>query len=85
MPNITVPIYAISAKGDKFISPTRGCLSLFNDFNRSLNKNSANVFREYARSHGDLDDYTHSRILNSRTAAKEIWPTVAAWIAQHAG
>ena len=100
MPNITIPIYAISAKGDKFISPTQGCLSLFNDFNESsnndsfnnnalnnnaLNKNSANVFREYARSSGDLDDYTHSRILNSRTAAKEIWPTVAAWIAQHAG
>ncbi|MGP4905345.1 alpha/beta fold hydrolase [Psychrobacter faecalis] len=100
MPNITIPIYAISAKGDKFISPTQGCLSLFNDFNESsnnhsfnnntlnnnaLNKNSANVFREYARSSGDLDDYTHSRILNSRTAAKEIWPTVAAWIEQHAG
>lgn len=87
MPNITIPIYAISAKGDKFISPTPGCSSLFNDFNdfnHSLNKNSANVFREYARSHGDLDDYTHSRILNSRTAAKEIWPTVAAWIEQHA-
>lgn len=100
MPNITIPIYAISAKGDKFISPTQGCLSLFNDFNESsnnhsfnnntlnnnaLNNNSANVFREYARSSGDLDDYTHSRILNSRTAAKEIWPTVAAWIEQHAG
>lgn len=95
MPNITIPIYAISAKGDKFISPTLGCQSLFNDFNSPLNNNStnhnfvnsnlANVFREYARSHGDLDDYTHSRILNSRTAAKEIWPTVAAWIDQHAG
>lgn len=89
MPTITTPIYAISAKGDKFISPTQGCLSLFNDFNQpannnSPNNNSPNVFREYALSHGDLDDYSHSRILNSRPAAKEIWPTVAAWIDKHA-
>lgn len=99
MPTITTPIYAISAKGDKFISPTQGCLSLFNDFNQptnnsspnnnfvnnnSPNNNSANVFREYALSHGDLDDYSHSRILNSRPAAKETWPTVAAWIDKHA-
>lgn len=78
MPTITTPIYAISAKGDSFISPTQGCKRLFNDFN-----NPTNVFREYARRHGDLDDYNHSRILNSRPAAKEIWPTVAAWIDEH--
>ena len=79
MPKITTPIYAISAKGDKFISPTQGCHSLFNDFD-----NSTNVFREYSLSNGDLDDYSHSRILNSRPAAKVIWPTVAAWINKHA-
>lgn len=84
MPNITVPIYAICAKGDKFISPTQGCLSLFNDFNNSPNHNSANVFCEYSLNNGDLDDYTHSRILNSRPAAKEVWPTVATWIEKHA-
>ena len=78
MPNITIPIYAISAKGDTFISPTQGCKRLFDDFNHP-----SNIFREYALSHGDLDDYNHSRILNSRPAAKEIWPTVAAWIDKH--
>ena len=79
MPTITIPIYAISAKGDQFISPTLGCQSLFNDFD-----NPANVFREYSLSNGDLDDYSHSRILNSRPATKEVWPTVAAWIEKHA-
>ncbi|OXL25866.1 alpha/beta fold hydrolase [Psychrobacter sp. DAB_AL32B] len=78
MPKITTPIYAISAKGDKLISPTRGCQLLFNDFN-----NPANVFCEYSLSNGDSDDYTHSRIMTSRNAAKEIWPTVAAWIDKH--
>jgi len=78
MPNITIPVYAISARGDTFISPTHGCQMLFDDF-----KNPANVFREYSLSQGDLDDYTHSRIMISRNAAKEIWPTVANWIERH--
>lgn len=30
MPKITIPIYAISAKGDNFISPTRGCQLFLN-------------------------------------------------------
>lgn len=79
MPMITIPIYAISAKGDNFISPTSGCQLFFDAFG-----NSANVFREYSLSRGDLDDYTHSRIMISRNAATEVWPTVVAWIEQHA-
>lgn len=78
MPMITTPIYAISARGDKFISPTAGCKLFFDAFD-----NPINVFREYSISHGDLDDYTHSRIMISRNAAKEIWPTVVAWIDKH--
>lgn len=80
MPKITTPIYAISARGDTFVSPTGGCRLFFEGFD-----NPANVFREYALEHGDLDDYTHSRIMISRNAATEIWPTVTAWIEQHAG
>ena len=79
MPQITTPIYAISAKGDNFISPTHGCRLFFDGFDRSTN-----VFREYSLSNGDLDDYTHSRIMISRNAATEIWPTVTAWIERHA-
>lgn len=79
MPKITTPIYAISAKGDNFISPTDGCKLFFDAFD-----NPDNVFREYSISNGDLDDYTHSRIMISRNAAKEIWPTVVAWIDKHA-
>lgn len=33
MPKITIPIYSISAKGDNFISPTRGCRLFFDGFN----------------------------------------------------
>lgn len=78
MPLITTPIYAISAKGDNLISPTPGCQLFFDDFD-----NPASVFREYSISNGDLEDYSHSRIMISRNAAKEVWPTVAAWIEKH--
>ncbi|MGB5878322.1 MAG: alpha/beta fold hydrolase [Psychrobacter nivimaris] len=79
MAQITIPVYSISAKGDTFISPTCGCRLFFDGFN-----NSTNVFREYSLNNSDLDDYTHSRIMISRNAATEIWPTVTAWIEKHA-
>jgi predicted alpha/beta hydrolase len=78
MPEITTPIYAISAKGDAVIAPPRGCEIFLNDFN-----NPANVFRQFSIANGDLEDYNHSRVILSGNAAKEIWPSVAAWIEQH--
>lgn len=78
MPSITIPIYAISAKGDHFIAPPSGCQLFLNDFN-----NPANAFREFSSTNGDLEDYNHSRVILSSNAAKEIWPTIAAWIEQH--
>ena len=78
MPDITTPIYAISAKGDTFIAPPSGCQLFLNDFN-----NPANVFREFSLDHGDSEDYNHSRVILSGNAAKEIWPTIAAWIEGH--
>lgn len=79
MPSITIPIYAISAKGDHFIAPSSGCQLFLNDFN-----NSANVFREFSKANGNLEDYNHSRVILSGNASKEIWPTIAAWIKEHA-
>lgn len=78
MPKITIPVYAISGSGDRFIAPSQGCRLLLDDFNHHRN-----IFREYSLSGGDAEDYTHSRIIISRNASREIWPTVAAWIDQH--
>lgn len=78
MPSITLPIYAISAKGDHFIAPPSGCQLFLNDFN-----NSANVFCEFSKTNGNLEDYNHSRVILSGNAAKDIWPTIAAWIDKH--
>ena len=79
MAAITIPVYAISGKGDLFISPTQGCQLFFDNFG-----NTENVFREYAKSNGNLEDYDHTRVLMSRNSSTEIWPTVAAWIAKYA-
>jgi alpha-beta hydrolase superfamily lysophospholipase len=79
MPTITIPIYALAAKGDTFIAPPRGCQLFLETF-----ANPNNQFREWAQSYGDLEDYSHSRVLMSQNAAKEIWPTVLAWLEKHA-
>lgn len=79
MAKITTPIYAISAKGDNVIAPSRGCEIFLNDFN-----NPTNDFREFAVDNSDLEDYNHSRLILSGNAAKEVWPTIAAWIEKHA-
>ena len=71
-------IYAISGKGDRFISPTQGCQLFFDKF-----ANTDNVFIEYAKTSGHLEDYDHTRILMSRNAAAEISPTVASWIEKY--
>ncbi len=79
MAKITTPVYAINGKGDLFISPTSGCKLFFNGFD-----GDNNVFQEFAKAKGDLEDYDHTRVLMSRNSAIEIWPTVAAWIEKYA-
>ncbi|MBO1531311.1 alpha/beta fold hydrolase [Psychrobacter sp. F1192] len=78
MAMITTPIYAISGSGDHLIAPSHGCQLFFDEFNHS-----ANIFYEFSKSNGHLEDYNHSRIMASRNAAKEVWPTVATWIDKH--
>lgn len=78
MPKMNMPIYAIAATGDDFVAPPSGCLLYLNDY-----QNLNNQFREFGINNGDLEDYSHSRVLMSRNAAKEIWPTVLTWIDTH--
>ena len=78
MSKVTTPIYGISAQGDNVIAPPRGCEIFFSDFD-----NSANSFRKFSVANGDLENYNHSRVILSSNAAKEVWPTIAAWIDKH--
>lgn len=78
LPEIKTPIYFICGAGDQFIAPTDGSHLLMNAF-----KNSKNRLQEFSRKLGHLEDYNHSRILLSRNAAKEVWPTIHQWILKH--
>ncbi len=75
MNKISSLIYSISGGGDNFIAPSHGCKLFLETF-----ENPQNVFKEFSLSNGDLEDYDHSRIILSRNAAAEIWPSVLNWI-----
>jgi predicted alpha/beta hydrolase len=75
MTHINIPIYSIAAKGDTFIAPSIGCKVFLGYFNKSHN-----IFKEFSTENGNLEDYSHSRIIMSINAVKEIWPSVLKWI-----
>lgn len=78
MSSIGIPIYSISGTGDKFIAPVYGCYKYLQAF-----ENKNNIFREFGISKNNLEDYSHSRIVLSQNAAKEVWPTILQWIDKH--
>ena len=78
MTTINIPIYSIAAAGDTDIAPPQGCQLFLQAFG-----NPDNQFREFALSKGNLEDYNHSRIMMSRNAATEVWPSVLQWIERH--
>lgn len=75
MANVRTPVYSICSKGDAFIAPSSGCEIFLRSF-----KNSKNVLMVFSKDNGNLENYNHSRIILSRNAAKEIWPSVLKWI-----
>ena len=79
MPLIQLPILSICAKGDTLIAPKEGCQQFLDAY-----QNEQNQLLYCSIENGYAEDYTHSRILQSRNAKKEIWPQVLQWIQQHA-
>lgn len=77
MSNIKIPIFSISGAGDTFIAPPSGCRAFLAAF-----ANDQNQFLLASKSNGFEENYTHSRILHSRTASQELYPLVLAWLQQ---
>lgn len=75
MQKVKTPVFSIFGSGDTFIAPPIGCRKYLSAFNNPLNKS---LF--CAKSEGFEEDYSHSRILHSRNARKEIYPYVLDWI-----
>lgn len=74
---VALPVLAMAGTGDRFIAPPEACRKL-----HALLPGSANVWQECGTDEGFVEDFTHSRLISSRAAARQIWPRVADWLAQ---
>lgn len=75
MNTIKVPILSICAQNDRFIAPVSGCKLFLESF-----RNTRNKLLICSISNGFKEDYSHSRIILSQNAAKEVWPLALNWI-----
>jgi oxygen-independent coproporphyrinogen-3 oxidase len=76
---VEVPALCFAGGGDRFIAPYRGCRRVY-DALGSVDKRMALC----AKSEGYGEDYSHSRIIASRRAQQEIWPTISEWLIKRA-
>lgn len=78
MKSIDIPVYAVASEADTFIAPSKSCLIFMEQFS-----NPANEYHCFSLNHNNLENYGHSRVIYSRNAIKEIFPTVMSWITTH--
>ena len=71
--NWKLPVMAIAAPLDSDIAPKDGCETLANAFGKTGQFHIAT--RET-----DGEDFTHSRLIRSRAAARILWPRIAEFI-----
>ncbi len=77
-PQLTsVPVFSIAGTGDGFIAPPTACLKL----HELLPSNTKN-WLECGIAQGFSEDFSHARLISSRTAAREIWPRIGDWLLQ---
>ncbi len=74
---VALPVLAMAGTGDRFIAPPEACRTL-----HGLLPGTANVWQECGVDQGFVEDFTHSRLISSRAAARQIWPRIADWLAQ---
>nr|WP_315188688.1 alpha/beta fold hydrolase [uncultured Albidiferax sp.] len=73
--HLTLPVLALAGKGDQHIAPPLGCHKLIQAFG-----STDRSFEICGKAQGYLEDYTHNRLILSRSAHKEIWPLVEQWL-----
>ena len=72
---VRVPTLCMAGAGDDFIAPMAGCRRLF-DALGSEDK----TFVSCAKAEGFREDYSHTRLIASRSAREELWPRIAEWL-----
>ena len=75
LPNLSLDTLMMAAAKDSFIAPERGCRRIFDALS-----SSDKTFALCSKDQGFAEDYTHARIISSRSAATDIWPRIADWL-----
>ena len=75
MKTIRIPILSIFGGGDKLIAPAEACREFLALFHNPLNE-----LLYCSKDTGYEENYDHGRILHSRNASREIYPSVLEWI-----
>lgn len=75
---VTVPVLALAGAGDRFIAPTRGCQELAESFGGNQVQ-----FQQCGRASGYAEDYTHDRLILSKSASVQIWPMISEWLSEN--
>ncbi len=70
-----LPILTLAGSGDWFIAPTGACRSL-----QSLLPSDRKTWLECGVQGGYSENYSHARLVSSRSSAREIWPRIADWL-----
>lgn len=78
MKEIKTPVLSVFGGGDTFIAPPSGCRKFLSAF-----ENPANEALLCSKKRGFAENYSHSRVLHSRNAKKEIYPIVLNWMDKH--
>lgn len=72
-----LPVLSMAGSGDRFIAPPEACRKL-----HALLPGTAKAWQECGIDQKFAEDFTHSRLISSRAAAREIWPRIAGWLEQ---
>lgn len=75
MTAVQVPILSICGEGDTFIAPLAGCRRFLDAFD-----NPNNQLLYCSKENGFAEAYTHSRLIRSRNAQRELYPRVVEWM-----
>lgn len=75
---VNVPVLALAGTGDLFIAPASGCRELAEAFGGQQVQ-----FQPCGRASGYAEDYTHDRLILSKSASVQIWPMVSEWLSSN--
>jgi oxygen-independent coproporphyrinogen-3 oxidase len=73
--NIVLPLLAVVGTGDSFIAPEAACIKFANLFG----SNDCTV-HVCGKKNNFSEDFSHSRIMLSSAARREVWPLITEWL-----